>query len=272
MARGTARHHHVWAPSTNRRYDVTQTATRIPVFTWICQQSRCRRPVVSTAAGAPRKTHRPRRISSFGSTRLFQPPPRAPPQAQRALGHKSREAYPRTRELTVLYSVSRSHPRQRQPPREHQKVRDPEEIGIGRPVPVQGHERIGGMTLLEVDRILLEKVLGRPWSHSECNVGLGGRIRPAHRRSGLRSGPLVHDDDDGRTRESSVGKVKYFSSGRKYQKRTAIRPTWPPGPRWKRGSAARAESAAAIVSSRIVIVGQRHTFPTRARRTSHVRP
>jgi hypothetical protein len=136
----------------------------------------------------PHKAHRPRRISSFGSTRLSQQPPRAPPQVQRALGHKSREGYPRTRELTVLCAVSRSHPRQRQPPREHQKVRDPKEIGIGRPVPAQGHERIGCVTLLKV--ILLEKAFGPacvlgPFMH---NVGLRGGSVLVHCRSGLRSG------------------------------------------------------------------------------------
>jgi hypothetical protein len=116
-------------------------------------------------------------------------PPRAPP---RPLGARteSREPDPRTRELAVRCSISCSRSRQRQSPGKHQKVRDPQEIGIGRPVPVQGHERIGGVTLLEVDRILLEKVLG-----PACILGsihaqrrLGGRIRPAHRRSGFHWG------------------------------------------------------------------------------------
>ena len=110
---------------------------------------------------------------------------------RRAFGHDSREAYPRTRELTVLCSVSRSHSWQRQSPGEHQKVRDPKEIGVGRPIPVEGYERIGCVTLFEVDRILLEKALCPACVLGPIQVQRRrrGQIRPAHRRSGHRSGP-----------------------------------------------------------------------------------
>src|SRR5512132_2729434 len=48
--------HQVSGTNTSRRYEPAKAATRIAVFTYICQQSRCRRSVVRKYASTRRRS------------------------------------------------------------------------------------------------------------------------------------------------------------------------------------------------------------------------
>src|SRR5713226_5160649 len=55
--------HQVWAPNTSRTYEPAKPARRTAVFTYICQQSRCRWPVVRKCSSTRRRSSRWKALS-----------------------------------------------------------------------------------------------------------------------------------------------------------------------------------------------------------------